>query len=110
MMVAGGLSFEQVPGGEALGSAKFKNTQVLDLSRSTALSIQHGERLEGRKVEVGDKRYVGESPQCASRVVEVVGIIRKGPPHSPQDPDILRCFIALCSRAQSSISALCRTS
>ena len=108
MMVAGGLSFEQVPGGEALGSAKFKNTQVLDLSRSRALSIQHGERLEGRKV--GDKRYVGESPQCASRVVEVVGIIRKGPPHSPQDPDILRCFIALCSRAQSSISALRRTS
>ena len=59
------------------GSAKFKIPQVE--ARFTALST---ERLE---VKVGDELNVGESAQCGSRVVAVVGLIRKGPPHSSQD-------------------------
>ena len=58
------------------GSAKFKIPQVE--ARFTASST---ERLE---VKVGDELNVGESAQCG-RVVAVVGLIRKGPPHSSQD-------------------------
>ena len=58
------------------GSVKFKIPQVE--ARFTASST---ERLE---VKVGDELNVGESAQCG-RVVAVVGLIRKGPPHSSQD-------------------------
>ena len=42
-------------------------------------------------------------PSVAEWLVGVVGIIRKGPPHSQLRMSILRCFIALCPPPQSGI-------